>query len=89
MTESLPPAVSALAIDLPSLTVTVPPDAGRQIASAHDPEAAARSLVGAAATQVAAAVAKDIARRAWDLTERGYGTTYTTERIVPDIEAIR
>ena len=30
-----------------------------------------------------------VTRRAWDLTERGYGTIYTTERTVPDIEAIK
>ena len=30
-----------------------------------------------------------LTRRTWRLDESGYGTSYTTERIVPDIEAIR
>jgi hypothetical protein len=30
-----------------------------------------------------------VTRRAWDLTEGGYGTSYTTERTVPSIEAIK
>lgn len=30
-----------------------------------------------------------VTRRAWDLTESGFGTSYSTERIVPDIDSIR
>lgn len=30
-----------------------------------------------------------VTRRTWNLTEDGYGTSYATERVVPDIESIR
>lgn len=43
------------------------------------------ATLGTGSTSIGAVVT----RRSWDLTEQGFGTEYSTERIVPDIEAIR